>query len=110
MYIKKFCITLVFLLFVINITHSQESHSKTNTDICVGREFLNADTLGNNIRINKRLENVEVHFRFDRYNLELDYLGNEKSLQDFANMIDSIGVSKIDSIVIISQSSPEGVQ
>lgn len=109
MYIKKFCITLVFLLFVINITHSQERHSKTNTDICVGREFLNADTLGNNIRINKRLENVEVHFRFDRYNLELDYLGNEKSLQDFAHMIDSIGVSKIDSIVIISQSSPEGV-
>jgi hypothetical protein len=36
-------------------------------------------------------------------------MDNRQSLQDFAHKIDSIGISKIDSIVIVSQSSPEGV-
>ena len=36
-------------------------------------------------------------------------MNNGASLQKFADKLDSIGVSKIDSIVIVSQSSPEGV-
>ena len=36
-------------------------------------------------------------------------MDNKASLQKLAYKIDSIGVSKIDSIVIVSQSSPEGV-
>ena len=54
-------------------------------------------------------QNIEIHFRFDKYNLDLEYMDNRQSLQDFAHKIDSIGISKIDSIVIVSQSSPEGV-
>ncbi len=56
-----------------------------------------------------RHQNIEIHFRFDKYNLDPDYMDNRQSLQDFAHKIDSIGISKIDSIVIVSQSSPEGV-
>ena len=109
MRIKKYCITLILLLFGAGALHSQENRTGINTDFRTNRELVNADTLGNTIRINKRLENIEVHFKFDKYNLELDYMGNTNSLQNFAHKIDSIGISKIDSIVIISQSSPEGV-
>ncbi len=109
MRIKKYCITLILLLFGVGIAHSQESRTEIDTDFRANSELLNADTLGNSICINKRLENIEVHFKFDKYNLDLDYMGNEASLRDFAHKIDSIGISKIDSIVIVSQSSPEGV-
>ena len=109
MRIKRYCITLILLLFGVGIAHSQENRTGINADFRTDKEFVNADTLENCIRINKRLEDIEVHFKFDKYNLDLDYMGNANSLQDFAHKIDSIGISKIDSIVIISQSSPEGV-
>ena len=77
---------------------------------CVGVVYSqNTDTLNNCIHINRRYQNIEVHFKFDKHNLELDYMGNEASLQKFAEKLESIGLSKIDSIVIVSQSSPEGV-
>jgi len=52
---------------------------------------------------------IEVHFRFDNSQLDLGYMGNAQSLDRFAHVIDSIGLYKIDSVVIVSQSSPEGV-
>lgn len=52
---------------------------------------------------------IEVHFRFDNAQLDLGYMGNAQSLDRFAHVIDSIGLYKIDSVVIVSQSSPEGV-
>lgn len=77
---------------------------------CVGVVYSqNTDTLNNCNRINRRYQNIEVHFKFDKHNLELDYMGNEASLQKFADKLDSIGLSKIDSIVIVSHPSPEGV-
>lgn len=57
---------------------------------------------------NKSLMGIEVHFRFDKHNLDLRYMGNEQALQSFAQIIDSIGAYRVDSIVIVSQSSPEG--
>ena len=111
MRIIRYYITLFILLFCVGVTltYSQEKRTKINEDFRAHRDFVAVDTLDNCIRINKRHEDIEVHFKFDKYNLELDYMGNEASLQNFAHKIDSIGISKIDSIVIISQSSPEGV-
>ena len=63
----------------------------------------------NTARVNRRYQNIEVHFKFDRSDLDLDYMDNKVSLQKFSDKIDSIGISRIDSIVILSQSSPEGV-
>lgn len=57
----------------------------------------------------KSLVGIEVHFRLDKHNLDLNYMGNDEALRLFANTIDSIGLSRIDSVVIVSQSSPEGV-
>lgn len=108
MYIRKYCITLILLLFGVGVAHSQERRTETNIDFRADKDLISVDTLENSIRLNKRYEDIEVHFKFDRYNLELDYMGNETSLKRFAHKIDSIGISKIDSIVIISQSSPEG--
>ena len=57
---------------------------------------------------NKSLMGIEVHFRFDKHNLDLNYMGNAEALERFAAVIDSIGHYRVDSVVIVSQSSPEG--
>ena len=57
----------------------------------------------------KSLLGIEVHFRFDKHNLDKEYMGNAETLRRFAFIVDSIGLSRIDSVVIVSQSSPEGV-
>lgn len=51
---------------------------------------------------------IEVHFRLDKHKLDLNYMGNRASFQHFAHAIDSIGIHRIDSVLIVSQSSPEG--
>ena len=56
----------------------------------------------------KSLMGIEVHFRFDKSQLDLDYMGNRDALARFTHVVDSIGLLKIDSIVVVSQSSPEG--
>lgn len=57
----------------------------------------------------KSIVGIEVHFRLDKHYLDLKYMGNDVSLRNFAHKIDSIGLQRIDSVVIVSQSSPEGV-
>ena len=57
----------------------------------------------------KSLMGIEVHFRFDNDSLDLNYMGNERALNRFARVVDSLGLHTIDSVVIVSQSSPEGV-
>lgn len=56
----------------------------------------------------KSLMGIEVHFRWDNSRLDLGYMGNERTFERFAEVIDSIGLHMIDSVVIVSQSSPEG--
>ena len=56
----------------------------------------------------KSLMGIEVHFRWDDSRLDLHYMGNDKAFDRFAEVIDSIGLHMIDSVVIVSQSSPEG--
>lgn len=56
----------------------------------------------------KSLLGIEVHFRWDNSQLELDYMGNRDALSRFTYVVDSIGHHMIDSIVVVSQSSPEG--
>ena len=51
---------------------------------------------------------MEVHFRWDKHQLDMGYMGNDSALARFARMIDRIGIEYIDSVVIVSQSSPEG--
>ncbi len=50
----------------------------------------------------------EIHFRWDKSRLDTMYLGNNRVFSQMDKHIDSIGVAKIDSVVIVSQSSPEG--
>lgn len=109
MRIYKVGILLILLLLASGAAYSQESRTEICVDSRSYSELLDADTIGNRIHINKRLDNIQVHFEFDKSNLELDYMGNDNTLRNFAHTIDSIGISKIDSIVIITQSSPEGV-
>lgn len=107
--VKRYCIALILLLFCVEFAPLQKSCAAEVVNFRTKSNIISVDTLQNGIRINRRQEDIEVHFRFDKYNLDLDYMGNRATLQAFADKIDSIGVDKIDSIVIISQSSPEGV-
>lgn len=56
----------------------------------------------------KSLVGIEVHFRWDDSRLDLSYMGNTQAFERFAHVVDSIGLTMIDSVVIVSQSSPEG--
>lgn len=56
----------------------------------------------------KRLLGIEVHFRFDKSQFDMNYMGNAQALERFAQAVDSIGLDRIDSVVVVSQSSPEG--
>ena len=76
--------------------------------------FLTIGTLGSYAQLAvqgeaKSLMGIEVHFRFDKSYFDINYMGNDASLDRFAHVIDSIGEHFIDSVVIVSQSSPEGV-
>lgn len=105
----KYCIILILLLFGVGLAHSQDICTGGYSYLRADGDVVGSDTLNGYVRINKQYQNIEVHFKFDKYNLELDYMGNRASLQRFSHKIDSIGLSHIDSIVIVSQSSPEGV-
>lgn len=109
MRIKNYCISLLFLLLSVGTAHPQENSTDISYESIANKDYVDADTVGNKIRINKRNDNIEVHFRLDKHYLDLSYMGNEASLKKFAHKIDSIGIEKIDSVVIVSQSSPEGV-
>lgn len=56
----------------------------------------------------KSLVGIEVHFRWDDSRLDLGYMGNAQTFERLSHVIDSIGLLKIDSIIVVSQSSPEG--
>ncbi len=54
-------------------------------------------------------EKVKVYFKFDGSDMLVDYMANKHSLNMLLHKIDSIGVNSLDSIVIVSQTSPDGV-
>ena len=100
---------LFFLLFVCAfVAYSQEDGTRVRKYLRVGDEYVGSDTVGTHIRMNKRHIDVALFFRFDKHYLDINYMNNEKQLRNFKHKIDSIGFSNIDSIVIVSQSSPEG--
>lgn len=50
-----------------------------------------------------------LHFRFDRSLVEYDYMDNPRTLEEFDRLFsDSVSVSRIDTLVIASYSSPDG--
>ena len=51
---------------------------------------------------------IEIHFKLDKSDLDISYMGNGIALMRLERVIDSIGVDKIKEIEIVSQSSPEG--
>lgn len=108
-FVGNFCITLLALLLGVGNLYPHGNNLETRLCSPNDGDIVGVDTLVDRIRQNKRFENIEVHFRLDKYYLDLDYMGNRASLQRFAHKIDSIGISRIDSVVVVSQSSPEGV-
>lgn len=51
---------------------------------------------------------TEVHFKVNKFELNLDYMDNGKALLRLDRAIDSLGIENITAIEVISQSSPEG--
>lgn len=52
---------------------------------------------------------TRVHFRFDSSKLDTTYLDNGSNLYDLKTYIDAVGAENIDTVLVIAQSSPEGV-
>lgn len=52
---------------------------------------------------------TEVHFRQNKADLDLNYMGNRKALQHLNRVMDSLGIENIAAIEIIAQSSPDGI-
>ena len=57
----------------------------------------------------ERLRPFEIHFHWDKTFWDPDYLGNGETIKSLAACIDSIGVDRVISLTVKSQSSPEGV-
>lgn len=51
---------------------------------------------------------MEIHFRWDNSQLDTLYMGNDKTLSEMRVLLSKYPTEQIDSIVIVSQSSPEG--
>ena len=52
---------------------------------------------------------TEIHFRQNKADLDLDYMGNRQALIHLNRVMDSLGIENIAAIEIIAQSSPDGV-
>lgn len=89
---KRYGFILTFLLICVVAAHWQEGRAGGVVAPRTNHNIIGVDTLPNGIRVNKRQEDIEIHFRFDRYNLEQDYMGNRATFQRFAEKIDSIGI------------------
>ena len=72
--------------------------------LCVSAQ-VQTTTVG---KVPRRLLGIDVHFRFDKSQFDMNYMGNAQALDRFAQAVDSIGLDRIDSVVVVSQSSPEG--
>ena len=58
--------------------------------------------------IHTHLIRTEIHFRWDDTTLDTLYMGNYKAFARLRRAIDAVGLRNLDSIIIVSQSSPEG--
>lgn len=106
--IRRYSILLTLFLLVIGTARAQECSTETGCETRFDGVIEAGDT-GVHQRERKRISNIEVHFKFDNYDIDLQYMGNGASLHKFSRTIDSIGLSRIDSVVVVSKSSPEGV-
>ena len=104
MSIKNYYITIILLLFGVGVIHASENSIIISADFYADTLTVSSKGMGDA----KRHTDIEVHFKLDNSELDLNYMGNEASLSKFAAFLDSVGVEHIDSVVIISQSSPEG--
>lgn len=54
-------------------------------------------------------EKVRIYFKFDKSDIEKSYMDNEASLDRLQDILKQTNLSRLDSVVIVSQTSPEGV-
>lgn len=85
------------------------------TSLCTlqvwSRSALPADTVSVQKTYQVRTTQCVIHplyFHFDDDAIDLSYMGNETVIKSFRHLIDSVGISNVDSIRIVVQSSPEG--
>ena len=58
--------------------------------------------------VQKKILDINIHFKLDDACLSTEYKNNQKELTHLINIIDSIGIEYIDSVVAIVHASPEG--
>lgn len=106
--VKELFLNLAILLLCAVTGNAQEHNAKTGVDLHSNINLTATETSEEPIRTNSRNESIAVHFKFDKHDIDLNYKNNRAALQQFTHTIDSIGISNIDSVVIATQSSPDG--
>ena len=108
MHLKKYYIFLVLLALCTLPVYSQDVRTVATEAVATDRIYTIDTCRVEVIKEKKTITDIEVHFQLDKHNIVPEYMGNDVSLQNFSRIINSIEPEKIDSVVIISQSSPEG--
>ena len=54
------------MLFGTVVAYSQEDCTENESSFRTDEDFVDTDTLKNSVCINKRCQNIEVHFKFDK--------------------------------------------
>lgn len=54
-------------------------------------------------------EKVRIYFKFDKADIDMSYMNNEASLNKLYDILKNTDISRLDSVVVVSQTSPEGV-
>lgn len=104
---KRGSIILIVLLLGLAEVFAKVSTTFVS-DTCANTLTVYSDTTLPSHRIPQQPDSASVYFRINQYNIDPDYMGNATTLQHLSQVINMAGTQCIDSIVIRTQSSPEG--
>ena len=108
MHFKKYYILLSLIVLCALPAYSQDVQTVAAESVATDKTYTIDTCRIEVVKEKKIIADIEVHFQLDKHNIVPEYMGNDVSLQNFSRIINSIEPEKIDSVVIISQSSPEG--
>lgn len=107
---KRNFLIVVFCWCCMVVTYAHSANNAKNEpvtdDTHATTNLANHST--SHIYISQQLNTTSIHFRLNKYDIDPNYMNNADALKHLAHVIDSVGIEYIDSVVIRTQSSPDG--
>ena len=108
--LHRFLIVTLGLFTILTGTVHAQTHSQSENLLKVGDSIVRRimpKPISDSSYIST--DYTEIHFKSNKADLDISYMGNAAALQHLRIAIDSIGIDNIKAIEIVSQSSPEGI-